>query len=130
MRKQIEDLLKANKGKAAIEKPARDLDKKMLDVELLLLSRSDLHSDDKFFVEAYRIYLNLIWLNGAVGTGAGDEAGGADYRPTDNQVAVLESIEKDLATARAAFGALMEKDVLAFNKAMASRKIAIRAELK
>jgi len=52
----------------------------MLDVELQLVSRTDLHSDDKFFVEAYKVYMNLIWLNGAVGTGAGDEAGGADYR--------------------------------------------------
>ena len=48
-------------------------------------------------MQAYKVYSNLIWLNGAVGTGAGDEAGGADYRPTDTQVAVLETIEKDLA---------------------------------
>ncbi len=116
MRKQIEDLLKANKGKAAVEKPLRDLDKKMMDVELLMVSRTDLHSDDKFFVEAYKIYMNLIWLNGAVGTGAGDEAGGADHRPTDAQMAVLDLIEKDLAAAKAAFTKLMEQDLPAANK--------------
>jgi hypothetical protein len=130
MRKQVEDLLKANKGKAAIEKPLRDLEKKMMDVELLMMSRSDLYSDDKFFVEAYKVYMNLIWLNGAVGTGAGDEAGGADYRPTDTQMAVLETIEADLAKARAGFAALMERDVPAFNKAMAGKVPAITAELK
>ena len=57
-----------------------DLDKKMLDVELQLLSRSDMNSDDKYYVEPYKIYMNLIWLNGVVGNGAGDVAGGADYR--------------------------------------------------
>jgi hypothetical protein len=64
------------------------------------------------------VYSNLIWLNGAVGTGAGDEAGGADYRPTDTQTAVLETIEKDLNAARADYRALLDKDVPAFNKAM------------
>ena len=57
-------------------------------------------------MQAYKVYSNLIWLNGAVGTGAGDEAGGADYRPTDTQVAVLETIEKDLAVARAEYQAM------------------------
>ena len=37
-------------------------------------------SDDKYFQQAYRVYMNLIWLNGEVGPGAGDVAGGADFR--------------------------------------------------
>ena len=69
-------------------------------------------SDDKYFVQAYKVYSNLIWLNGAVGTGAGDEAGGADYRPTDAQVAVLEMIEKDLAVARAEYQAMLKAGLL------------------
>jgi hypothetical protein len=73
-------------------------------------------SDDKYFVQAYKVYSNLIWLNGAVGTGAGDEAGGADYRPTDTQVAVLETIEKDLASARDEYKAVVKTDVPAFNQ--------------
>ncbi len=52
---------------------------------------------------AYKVYMNLIWLNGVVNSGAGDVAGGADYRPTDASVAVLEQIEKDLAAAKAEF---------------------------
>jgi hypothetical protein len=121
MRKQIEDLLAAHRGKPALEKPLRDLDRRMLDVELQLVSRTDLHSDDKWYVEAYKIYMNLVWLNGVVGTGAGDVAGGADYRPTAAAMAWLEDIERDLAKARADFRTLMDTHVPAFNRTMAGR---------
>lgn len=121
MRKQIEDRLAANAGKPEIEQALKALDKRMLEVELQVLSRSDLHSDDKYFVEAYKVYLNLLWLSGAVGSGAGDEAGGADYRPTDAQLQVLDLIEKDLAKAKADFKVLVEKDVPAFNQSMAGK---------
>ncbi len=121
MRKQIEDQLAANKGKTDVESALQALDKRMLDVELQLLSRADLHSDDKYFMEAYKVYLNLLWLSGAVGSGAGDEAGGADYRPTDAQLQVLDLIEKDLAKAAADYKVLMEKDVPAFNQSMAGK---------
>jgi hypothetical protein len=126
MRKQIEDLLKANAGRKPVEQALRDLDQRMMDVELQLLSRTDLHSDDKWYVEAYKIYMNLIWLSGVVGGGAGDVAGGADYRPTDASLEVLAMIEKDLAAAEAAYAALVDKDVPAFNRAHAARKIAIK----
>ena len=62
------------------------------------------------------MYSNLIWLNGAVGTGAGDEAGGADYRPTDTQRAVLETIEADLTAAKTDYQRVMDNDVAGFNK--------------
>ena len=101
----------------------QDLDKKAMDVELKLLSRTDLHSDDKWYVEAYKVYMNLIWLSGVVGTGAGDVAGGADSRPTDASVAVLEMIEKDLADARTAFNALVEKEIPAANRALSGKGI-------
>jgi hypothetical protein len=127
MRKQIEDLLKTNAGKTPIEQALRDLDSKMMDVELLLVTRTEMHSDDKWYVEAYKVYMNLIWLNGVMGTGAGDVAGGADFRPTEGAVEVLDMLEKDLASAQAAFTALVEKDVPAFNKANAGRKLAIQA---
>jgi len=125
VRRQIEDQLKANAGKAAVEKALKDLDKKALDVELRLLSRSDLHSDDKWFVESYKVYLNLLWLSGEVGLGAGDVAGGAEYRPTDSSVQVLDALEKELAAARAGFDALIATDLPAFNKAMAGKLPAI-----
>ena len=90
MRKQIEDQIKAQKGNAAVVKRSTELDKKMLDVELQLLSRTELHSDDKWYVEAYKVYMNLIWHYGMIGTGAGDVAGGADYRPTVASMKVLK----------------------------------------
>jgi hypothetical protein len=76
MRKQIEDQRKANAGNGEAVKALEAMDKKMLEVELILLSRSDLHSDDKWFVETYRTYLSLLWLAGEIGTGAGDVASG------------------------------------------------------
>jgi len=116
MRKQVEDLLKANAGKKPAEQALRDLEQKMMSVELQLLSRTDLHSDDKWYVEAYKVYMNLVWLSGVVGSGAGDVQGGADFRPTDASLQVLEMIEKDLAAATSAFTTLVEKDVPAFNR--------------
>ena len=81
-----------------------------------------MHSDDKWYVENYKVYMNLIWLNGEVGTGAGDVAGGAEYKPTAASLEVLDGIEKDLAAAKAAFTAATETDVPAFNKAGARRR--------
>jgi len=95
------------------------LDRKMLDVELKLVSKSDLNSDDKYYAERYRVYMNLIWLSGEVGSGAGDVAGGANFRPTDASREVLASIERDLADARTNFTTLVKVDVPAFNTATA-----------
>ena len=106
-------------------KALRDLDARIMNAELQLLSRTELHSDDKWYVEAYRIYMNLVWLSGVVGTGAGDVAGGADYRPTEASVEVLAEIEKDLAAARAAFDVLMQKEVPAHNRSAAGKVAAI-----
>jgi photosystem II stability/assembly factor-like uncharacterized protein len=124
LRKQIEDQLARPKRKAAAEKALTEMDRKLLAVELGLLSRTELHSDDKWYVERYRVYMNLIWLNGVIGTGAGDVAGGAEYRPTGASLEVLDVIEKELAAAKAAFGALMEKDVPAFNRSSAANGVA------
>ena len=117
-RKQIEDQLKANTSKADITKALTDLNRKILDVELKLVSRSEMLSDDKYFPEAYKVYMNLIWLSGGVGMGASDEAGSIDYKPTDTQMQVLELIEKDLSAAAAAFDNLISTTLPAFNKSM------------
>jgi photosystem II stability/assembly factor-like uncharacterized protein len=120
-RKQIEDQLKANGGKSQLARALSDLNKSILDVELKLVSRSEMLSDDKYFPEAYKVYMNLIWLSGGVGQGASDEAGSVDYKPTETQVQVLEAIEKDLAAAKAGFEKLAATDVPAFNKTMAGK---------
>ena len=121
MRKQIEDQLKANAGKKNVVKALTDLNQKMLDVEYQLVTKSDMMSDDKYYPEQYRVYQNLIWLNGVVGLGAGDVAGGAEYKPTPASMQVLEQIEGALAKAKSDFETLMATDVPAFNKAMAGK---------
>ncbi|HET7619709.1 MAG TPA: hypothetical protein VFK20_14480, partial [Vicinamibacterales bacterium] len=105
LRKQIEDQSKSANSDALAALKA--MDKKMQDVEYQLISRANTLSDDKYFQEAYKVYSNLIWLFGAVSTGAGDEAGGADYRPTDQQLDVLAGIEKNLAAAKEDYTRLM-----------------------
>jgi len=120
-RKQIEDLLKANRGKDELEKPLMELDKKIFDVELGLVTRQDLRSDEKYFVDAYKVYMNLLWLGGAVGLGAGDEAGGADYKPRDAAYKILADIEKDLDSAKVGFTNINDKEIPAFNKTMSGK---------
>jgi len=121
MRKQLEDQRRQASADATVVSAVDAMDRKLLDVEMRLLSRTDLHSDDKWYVESYRIYMNLVWLSGEIGTGAGDVAGGADFRPTDASLATLASLEKQLAAAKAAFDRVMKDDVAAFNKAMSGR---------
>jgi hypothetical protein len=119
MRKQLEDMRKAFTGdpsKAAALKQIADMDKKLFDVESKILEPAQMTSDDKYFQQAYRIYMNLIWLNGEVGPGAGDVAGGSDFPPTDTSVGVLEGMEKDLTAVKAEYKRVMEQDVPAFNR--------------
>ena len=121
MRKQLEDVTKAYKNdrtKDALLKQVAEMDKKLFDVEAKLLEPAQMTSDDKYFQQAYRVYMNLIWLNGEVGPGAGDVAGGADFPPTDTSVNMMETIEKDLNAAKADYTTLMERDVPAFNRAI------------
>jgi hypothetical protein len=121
MRKQLEDVQKAYKedaSKVELLKQVAAMDKKLFDVESKLLEPAQMTSDDKYFQQAYRVYMNLIWLNGEVGPGAGDVAGGADFPPTDTSVSLMETIEKDLSGAKADYKRVMEQEVPAFNRAV------------
>ena len=120
-RRQLEDHAKANASKPAVAKAIKELDDKMWAVENRLVSRSEIHSDDKYFPEAYKVYMNLIWLSGGVGQGASDEAGSIDYKPTDTQMQVLDAIEKELAAARAGYEKIQSTDLPAFNKTMVGK---------
>lgn len=104
MRKQLEDIrrmVRTQASSAGLLHSVNALDAMMQAVEFKLISRSDANSDDKYYVEPYKIYLNLIWLNGEVGTGAGDVAGPANYGLTDTVQELLAGIEKDLTAAKA-----------------------------
>jgi photosystem II stability/assembly factor-like uncharacterized protein len=109
MRKRIELELAGSHGNAAQIRALQDRDKRLFDVELMLITKSDMESDDKYYQEQYKVYMNLVWFNGVVGLGAGDVAGGADYRPTDASGQIIEGIEKDLAAARAAYLKVVDK---------------------
>jgi len=125
MRRQIEDRLRGDTAKAELKAALQGVDRKLLDIELVLLSKSDLYSDDKSYIEPFHVYLNLIWLSGEVGSGAGDVAGGAEFRPTNASLQVLAGIEADLERAKAAFKAFNEKDLAAFNQLMAAKSAVV-----
>jgi hypothetical protein len=121
MRKQLEIIQKAlqsRKAAAELIKSVEDMDQKMQTVEYKILNKALTTSDDKYFIEAYKVYFNLLWLNGEVGPGAGDVAGGEDFAPTDTSRNLLDMIEKDLTAAAAEYKTLMEKDLPAFNKSL------------
>ena len=119
LRKQIEDALKANAGKADAVQALHALDQKLEAVELRVVSKTDMYSDDKWYVEPYKVYQNLIWFNGAVNSGAGDVAGGADHRPTDASTLILENIERDLGAAKESYRAALDRELASFNRTAA-----------
>ncbi|MBS0579537.1 MAG: sialidase [Proteobacteria bacterium] len=104
--------------RAQLLQAAQDLDKKLEAVESRLVSRALRDSDDKYFVEAYGAYLDLIWLNAEVGTGGGDVAGGADFAPTAAQLATLTALEGEMAHAEADFQAILQQELPAFNQSL------------
>jgi hypothetical protein len=97
---------------------AEDLDNKLQTVESRLVSRALRNSDDKYFVEADGVYLDLIWLNAEVGTGGGDVAGGADFAPTEAQLESLKTLEGEMAQIDAAFAEILQHDLPAFNQTL------------
>jgi hypothetical protein len=124
MRMKVEDLQKANASTPALARALEALYKRMYETELHFLSRTEMHSDDKWYVEKYKVYFNLIWLLAEVGGGGGDVMGGAGYPPTMAATGVMETLTGDLRTGKNAFGALM-REVDAFNKGFAGQLPAI-----
>jgi len=104
-------------------KAVEAMDQKMQDVEYKFISRADALSDDKYYSIPEKIYLHLIWLNGEVGTGAGDVAGGVDNPPTDTAAAILQTIEQDLTDAQSGYQNLIEKELPVFNRALLDKGI-------
>jgi hypothetical protein len=104
-------------------KAVEAMDQKMQDVEYRFISRADALSDDKYYSIPEKIYLQLIWLNGEVGTGAGDVAGGVDSPPTDTAAAILETTEKELADAESRYQNLIDKELPAFNRGLLDKGI-------
>jgi len=113
------------KRKAELLKTVEALDKKLQTIEYKLVSPALVNSDDKYFVEPYRAYLNLIWLNAEVGTGGGDMAGGADFPPTDTELDTLRTIETEMTEATSEFQKLLKDDLPAFNRVLGNNNVAV-----
>jgi hypothetical protein len=114
-----------SKRKVELLKTVEEMDKKLQTIEFKLVTRSQINSDDKYFVEADKVYLNLIWLNAEVGTGGGDVAGGADFAPTDTALGLLQTMETELAGAVADLEKLIEQDLPTFNHTLAENNLAV-----
>lgn len=97
---------------------AENLDKKLQTVESRLVSSALRNSDDKYFVEAYGVYLDLVWLNAEVGTGGGDVAGGADFAPTEAQLESLRSLEGEMSRVDADYKGVLRQDLPPFQQAL------------
>ena len=92
----------------------------MYDTELHYLSRTEMHSDDKWYVEKYKLYLNLVWLLAEIGGGGGDVMGGIGYRPTNAAVSVFKDFQAQMTAAQKDFDQLM-REVETFNKAQGGK---------
>ena len=103
---------------------AEDLDKKLQAVESRLVSQALQDSDDKYFVEPYGVYLDLIWLNAEVGTGGGDVAGSADFAPTETQLNLLRTYESEVANVDSDYQKILQKDFPPFDQALQGANLA------
>jgi photosystem II stability/assembly factor-like uncharacterized protein len=112
------------KQQAQLLQAAEDLDKKLLAIEHRMVSQALMDSDDKYFVEPYQIYLNLVWLNAEVGTGGGDVAGSADFAPTETQLGLLKQYEAEVNAVEADYHKLLANDLPAFNHVMEASNLA------
>jgi hypothetical protein len=128
LRRQIEDArrsLAGQKGKESLVKSLATFDRKMQDIEYThLISRSEALSDDKYFVERYKLYLNLVWTYQMIGPGGGDVAGGADYGPTETAIGLVADFEKEIRDVQDLYRDLIEKDLPAFNAAIGAKGLA------
>jgi hypothetical protein len=103
---------------------AEGLDKKLQAVESRLVSQALRNSDDKYFVEPYGVYLDLIWLNAEVGTGGGDVAGSADFSPTETQVNLLRAYETEVAEVDSDYHKILRDDFPPFDQALERANLA------
>jgi hypothetical protein len=126
MRMQVEDLRQQHGKNAQFDAALAAIYKRMYDTELHYLSRTEMHSDDKWYVEKYKVYLNLVWLLAEIGGGGGDVMGGVGYRPTAAAVAVFNDLRAQIEAAAKDFEKLAA-DVDAFNRKHAGRLAAIGA---
>ena len=112
------------KQKEALLKIVEDLDKQLEAVETRLVSQALRNSDDKYFVEPYGTYLDLIWLNAEVGTGGGDVAGSADFAPSATQLQLLRTYEQEVRSAGSDFEKILHDKLGPLNQSLNQSQLA------
>jgi hypothetical protein len=127
MREQVENLRTAHADSPELDGALDDIYQRMYETELHFLSRTEMHSDDKWYVEKYRLYMNLVWLLAEVGGSGGDVAGGAAFRPTNAAMEVYQDRLSALDAARIDFDRLIQ-DIDRFNRQHSGRLPAITSE--
>ncbi|MCU1233509.1 MAG: hypothetical protein JWP63_1476 [Candidatus Solibacter sp.] len=124
MRRQLEDQTKTVAGKQDLIQLISSINKKLEEVEYQLITRADALSDDKYFQTAYNLYQNFLWLNGEIGTGAGDVHGSGDWGATETGIGLVLDLEKTLEKVKLDYKSVMEKDVPAYNKQIETKGLA------
>jgi hypothetical protein len=69
-----------NSGKGVnrqLDQALADMAMKMYETELHFLSRTEMLSDDNWYVEKDKLYVNLVWLLAEIGGSGGDVMRGA-----------------------------------------------------
>jgi hypothetical protein len=102
-------MLRSSKSNPEQLKSAEDLNRKLQEIEHKLVSNALTMSDDKYFVESYQLYFNLVWLYAEIGPGGGDVAGGADFAPTDTEISLMHEMQEQLTAVKAEYAELMDK---------------------
>ncbi len=110
---------RAGGSRASLLASVAAMRQRMSHVEDMLIAREDRNSDDKYYTQAYRPYLNLIWFNAEIGPGGGDVAGSAGEGPTRTAYHLLHVIEAQLAKGQSAYDSLMGNEMVAFNRSLA-----------
>jgi hypothetical protein len=113
-------VVKDEKGGANQElmKAALAMDENVLKVEQKFISKELTYSDGKYYVEPFRLYYDLIWLNAEIGPGAGDVAGGTGFAATDTEFEMFKVLDHQLEEAVAAYKTLTTKEAPAFNEVL------------
>ena len=119
-RHQLEEL-RASGDKSIPEKTIATIDQKLQDVEYSMLTKDLAASDDKYYISAYKTYFAALWLNGEIGSGAGDVAGGGDQKPTDTSHVLVAELQKQLVGETALYQSVQARDVPAFNRVLAAK---------
>jgi len=129
MRMQVEDVRQQHGKDSQLDSALAAIYKRMYETELHYLSRTEMHSDDKWYVEKYKLYLNLVWLMAEIGGSGGDVMGGIGYRPTSGSLAIFKDFRAQIDVAEKDYLKLLA-EVDAFNKKYSGKLATIDGVVK